>query len=287
MMLKPHLEERCNAQRLFETIHEATQDPDTQLPFMGLCCTEQEDTAESLQSSVFDPELIGFLTEATTESSAVSEAIHKLHKSSEPAHGLTERVSLNVIPVASPANDTVTAKGALELPSIEQTDIPGTRDSNIGHLTEPALRSIENLNGRLGTNPVIARIQGTPSNDTITSAYGPAKGPDHKVSGLKMFDPESTGRNLNAHNVLKQGSSDNADLGAIATPGLFQQHEWSQTNVLMPQLNTSKLALRGYHASRGSDQVSIHVQHEEESLRLPRELLSQWTIPGDARNAYN
>ncbi|ORY15041.1 kinase-like domain-containing protein, partial [Clohesyomyces aquaticus] len=53
MMLQIEQHKRCNAQGLFNDIVEYSKEPETQLSFVGLCCTEYEDSAESVQSSVY------------------------------------------------------------------------------------------------------------------------------------------------------------------------------------------------------------------------------------------
>jgi serine/threonine protein kinase len=53
-MLKRDTESRCTAQMLCELIMEANNDPEVPLSFIGRCCAEDEDTAESVQSFADD-----------------------------------------------------------------------------------------------------------------------------------------------------------------------------------------------------------------------------------------
>ncbi|KAF2686666.1 kinase-like protein [Lentithecium fluviatile CBS 122367] len=56
-MLKTTPTDRSNAQALFHRIEAANAHPDMPFSFTGLCCTEGDDTAESVQSSIYEPEV--------------------------------------------------------------------------------------------------------------------------------------------------------------------------------------------------------------------------------------
>lgn len=73
-MLEEKAKDRCNAQTLLDHIQEANADPDMPFTFTGLCCIEDEDTAESVQSSVFEYDITG-----TTD---VSSTVGKPHPES-------------------------------------------------------------------------------------------------------------------------------------------------------------------------------------------------------------
>jgi hypothetical protein len=75
MMLKIERHDRCSAQSLFDVIHESSRDPNARLSFVGLCCIEEEESDESVQSSIFDPEARERATETTTVSSVTSHAV--------------------------------------------------------------------------------------------------------------------------------------------------------------------------------------------------------------------
>lgn len=75
MMLKLERHDRCSAQSLFDVIHESSRDPNSRRSFVGLCCTEEEDSDESVQSSIFDPEARERATETTTVSSNTSHVV--------------------------------------------------------------------------------------------------------------------------------------------------------------------------------------------------------------------
>jgi serine/threonine protein kinase len=53
-MLEANPKDRCNAQALFERIQEVDADPDVRHSFTGMCCNEEEHTAESVISSDFE-----------------------------------------------------------------------------------------------------------------------------------------------------------------------------------------------------------------------------------------
>ena len=53
-MLEASPKDRCNAQALFDRIQEVDADPDICHSFTGMCCREEEHTAESVLSSDFE-----------------------------------------------------------------------------------------------------------------------------------------------------------------------------------------------------------------------------------------
>lgn len=71
--MEPH--SRYIAHTLLELIQESCQGPDARYPFIGLCCTDYDDSAESVQSSVFEPNLVEYTTTDTTESTDLSKEV--------------------------------------------------------------------------------------------------------------------------------------------------------------------------------------------------------------------
>ncbi|KAH7384701.1 kinase-like domain-containing protein [Pyrenochaeta sp. MPI-SDFR-AT-0127] len=65
---KPHLwissmlvtkpTDRCTAQTLFDNIQETSFDPEVPYSFSGLCCIDDQDTAESVASSAYEPNIL-------------------------------------------------------------------------------------------------------------------------------------------------------------------------------------------------------------------------------------
>jgi hypothetical protein len=66
-MIKMDSRDRWNAQTLFDRIQETNKDPDVSVAFTGTCCIEEEYSAESVQSSIFEVDI--------TEESNVSSTI--------------------------------------------------------------------------------------------------------------------------------------------------------------------------------------------------------------------
>jgi hypothetical protein len=84
-MLELEQQNRYNAQTLLELIQESCQGPDARYPFIGICCTDYDDSAESVQSSVFEPNLVEYTTAATTISTEFSKEVAGVSAEGTPA----------------------------------------------------------------------------------------------------------------------------------------------------------------------------------------------------------
>lgn len=121
IMLEVDQQDRCNAQTLFDKIQDDSLRPDARYAFVGLCCTEQEDTEESVLDSDYEPDLNLTTTEATTISSAMS---HESLETRELAENAQHRDATNQLL----AEDMVllAATPPADLLALEQASLRGS-----------------------------------------------------------------------------------------------------------------------------------------------------------------
>lgn len=379
MMMKLDCEERCTAQQLFDAIYEQFQDPEARVSFIGFCCTEEDDTAESVQSSIFDPAAADALTETTTKSSAVTQAVDELLKPVDSALHTGNSSSLAIRAIVNDAIDNIISRNELEVLSQELPDKLYNIDEGRDNCVDPAVTqkspisvgspgfattykaqaaplsemsgqvystavtptSVVNLTSqesahfrywtRLGFHRVEAAFMSVKENNVFLrdtdgvefaipladlsledleyvqiatgesfaqcwytadqSLYplGGAMAP----SNIATEHPEPYQRTPQEHSVsaddLKHQIGETADIRAVESRGELRQRRRPAYHMynFAPSDNTSKPSSLGYKAGHARGQISEYSQHEKEPFRLPRHLLTEWTIPVEARDFYD